>query len=123
MAPNSRALSRVKFAIACESNRIGEGNMRKAWLIAAALACPPIPVIAIAAENEATTDEAKKDPMVCRTDRATGSRVQVRRVCMRRSEWTELQREVRKSMDSISTNNNMGNRGPEIIGAGGPQPQ
>lgn len=57
-----------------------------------------------AAAPAAQTDQAgaKKEKLICRRERATGSRVRVNRTCMTEAQWRELSTKTEKGMNDIS---------------------
>lgn len=87
--------------------------MKSAFLIATILASPGFVSSASAAGGDDPTtaksdDNLMSERKICTTNRATGSRVRVNRVCYTRAQWDEIQANIRKDMNSISRNNNMG---------------
>ncbi|MEL7452586.1 MAG: hypothetical protein AAGJ50_04350 [Pseudomonadota bacterium] len=49
----------------------------------------------------ANVEEEMEDPMVCRRQAISGSRLQKRRVCARQSEWDALREDTQKNVDDI----------------------
>ena len=72
--------------------------MTKVWLAAALLLAPAFASQALAAESEASAEAPKKEKLICRVDRATGSRVRVNRVCLTRAQWEEVEEQKRLSL-------------------------
>lgn len=102
---------------------------RKSVLVAAVVAAPMLFSATGAQAQSANVAEAqqapapatskaaaKKDKVVCREDKATGSRVHVNRVCMTRGEWDEMQHNINSGIAEISRNG----RGPSTMGSLGP---
>ena len=60
---------------------------------------------AAAAVDAARRDNATKNPndMVCREQEVSGSRLDVRRVCMTRLQWDEQRRDARESVERAPT--------------------
>ena len=54
------------------------------------------------AEDEAASNPEEK--VVCRTEKLTGSRTKVKRVCMTKAQWDALAEQTRKGMDDFSRN-------------------
>ncbi len=95
--------------------------MKRGWLFAAVLAYPMFLSSASAADSSeppaaAAQEEPKKEKMICRVDKATGSRVRVNRVCMTRSQWDEMKHNIRTGINQVGQNG----RGPSTIGSLGP---
>ncbi len=74
-------------------------------LIAATLALSPLPAIAqetVATPSVAVAEVAvkteTKDPVVCKRQETTGSRLQSKRVCMTQSQWDIQKRETEQLM-------------------------
>jgi nicotinamide mononucleotide (NMN) deamidase PncC len=59
-----------------------------------------IPGIALAASPPEKQDK-KHDGMVCRDVAQTGSRLDVKRVCMTKEEWEEARRQARESIEKV----------------------
>ncbi|WEK47117.1 MAG: hypothetical protein P0Y56_02190 [Candidatus Andeanibacterium colombiense] len=53
-----------------------------------------------AADEKAPVD--KKDKVICRTDKMTGSRTRVRRTCMTRAQWDDLAAKTKKGLDEFN---------------------
>lgn len=96
--------------------------MMKVWM-AAALVIAPVLASSAAAQDTTTSAEAttasaeapKKEKLICRVDRATGSRVRVNRVCMTREQWDESQRTIRSGINNM-TQNTRGTNGGNPMG-------
>ena len=81
--------------------------MKKLLAIAVVLACPAWVSGAHAAgadETPPAATEAKNDPIVCRVNKRTGSRVKVNRVCMTQSKWDEMQNNIRSGINEMTRN-------------------
>lgn len=76
-------------------------------MIAAVLACPA--PIASASAADVKDDDLRK---ICKTDRATGSRVRVNRICLTRAQWTRLEEEKRKGLEMLGRNGSLSPCGP-----------
>jgi hypothetical protein len=59
-----------------------------------------IPGIAMAA-NPPDKQDKKHDAMICRDVGVTGSRLDVKRVCMTKEEWEEARRQARESIEKV----------------------
>jgi hypothetical protein len=65
----------------------------------------------LAADND-SEDGEKKEKVICRSERATGSLARKTRVCLTQSQWDELNAKTRKDIDDFTT------RGGNREGAG-----
>lgn len=61
----------------------------------------------------------KKDKLICRTNRATGSLLRVNRVCHTQAEWTQIAENARKNINDISRRENVGTETGTGNGMGG----
>ena len=68
-----------------------------------------------AAEEQAPVD--KKDKVVCRTDKMTGSRTKIRRTCMTRAQWDEVERKTKKGLDEFNSSAAGGLKSPDNAAA------
>lgn len=91
--------------------------MRKAFFAAAILIAPAM--LAPAAAADATDGKAEKEKLICRADRATGSRVRVNRVCLTREQWTQVDEKKRKSMENLNRSGSVSPCGPTAMPTGG----
>lgn len=92
--------------------------MRKTWLVVALLAAPAYLSAAAAEPTDESTTAAKTEKKICRKDRATGSLVRVRRICMSKAEWDKVHSDTRNDVEDIQRRGNMGLPGPSTMGAG-----
>lgn len=63
--------------------------------------------IAVAASGAAANaqddaDAAQKEKTICKTQKVTGSRTQVRRVCMTQAQWDEQRRNTKRGLDDMA---------------------
>lgn len=87
--------------------------MMKALVAVAILIAPSfLAPAAAAADSSETSAEAPKEKLICRADRATGSRVRVNRVCLTREQWTEVDEKKRKSMENLNRGGSVSPCGP-----------
>jgi hypothetical protein len=74
----------------------GREKMKLIWMLAGiALTAGTI----AHAEDEA---DVTKEKLVCRTEKLTGSRTKVRRICMTRAQWDEVAQQTKKGLDDFS---------------------
>lgn len=75
--------------------------MLKAIGVAAAM----VATAAVAQAPSEASDAKKTDPneVICRTQNATGSRLDRVRVCKTRAEWAQMRQEQRTTMDRVQT--------------------
>ncbi len=53
-----------------------------------------------AAEGE-SQEAPKKEKMICKKDKVTGSRTKVNRICMTKAQWDQLAATTKKGMDEM----------------------
>lgn len=56
-----------------------------------------------AAENEGA-EPPKKEKMICKRDKVTGSRTKVNRICMTKEQWDKLAASTKKGLDEMGRN-------------------
>ncbi len=56
-----------------------------------------------AAENE-DKEAPKKEKMICKRDKVTGSRTKVNRICMTKAQWDRLAANTKKGLDEMGRN-------------------
>lgn len=56
-----------------------------------------------ATENEGQ-QPAKKEKMICKSEKVTGSRTKVRRTCMTQAQWDQLAESTKKGLDEMGRN-------------------
>lgn len=89
------------------------------WIMARALLAAPLYLSAAAAEpTDKTTTAAQTEKKICRKDRATGSLVRVRRICMTKSDWDKLHSDTKNDIEDIQRRGNMGLPGPDTTPLG-----
>lgn len=78
--------------------------MRKSCMLALLVLTAGASVSAAEKEPKETSQKAtsKKDKVVCRSEKLTGSRTKVRRICMTLEQWDQLAANTRNSMDEAS---------------------
>jgi hypothetical protein len=67
---------------------------------------------ALLASGGATAEtpvETADDPVICRREIETGSRLQARRICMTRSQWEEQRRQQRQAIERAQVQRPMEN--------------
>ena len=94
----------VGFAIICASSATGEVQT------SAAPAAQPPPVAGTTTVASAATTTPVADPVVCKhLEAPTGSRLGASRTCLKKSEWDEMNRRARATIDGIQHGGAMGN--------------
>jgi hypothetical protein len=61
--------------------------------------------VGVSAEEQAATTEAapaKEDKVRCKSEKVTGSRSRVRRICMTESQWAQQASRTKKGLDEMS---------------------
>jgi hypothetical protein len=53
-------------------------------------------------DEQASQQESEKDRLVCKSEKVTGSRARVKRVCLTREQWGELAAETKDNIDQYS---------------------
>lgn len=71
----------------------------KRIILAAAIA---LAASGAAASAQDDAEAAQKEKTICKTQKVTGSRTQVRRVCMTQSQWDEQRRNTKKGLDEMA---------------------
>lgn len=61
---------------------------------------------AAAAAAAAATEAPKKEKLVCHTDKMTGTRTKVRRICRTQAQWDEIYENTRSGMNNFSRGSN-----------------
>lgn len=72
--------------------------MRKTGLLVGFLL---ISVIGTHAAAQEAAAEAEPEKKICRTERMTGSRTRVTRICRTQAEWTAISQAARKQVDDV----------------------
>lgn len=65
-------------------------------IFAGALLATASPAIA---KDDEPADGEKKEKVICRTEKVTGSRTRVNRICMTKSEWEKLEADTKQWVD------------------------
>lgn len=78
-----------------------------ALLLVSALAAP-----APAQDASEASAEAPKEKLICRADKATGSRVRVNRVCLTREQWAAVDEKKRQSLNELGRSGSVSPCGP-----------
>lgn len=77
--------------------------MKRLWILAGAA----LAVAGIAnAQDEQDEETARANKIVCKTEKITGSRTKVRRVCMSRRDWDELALNTRRGVNMLEDDAN-----------------
>ncbi len=90
-----------------EIRQVGVDFHMKRIILAAAIALAASGAAASAQDND---EAAQKEKTICKTQKVTGSRTQVRRVCMTQAQWDEQRRNTKRGLDDM-TRNASGGRG------------
>jgi len=59
---------------------------------------------ALAVEDGAQADGDAKEKKICRSEKVTGSRARVNRICLTEAQWRDLAAQTKKSIDDYSRN-------------------
>jgi len=57
---------------------------------------------AYAKDDDSDKDGEKKEKLICKTERVTGSRTRVNRTCMTSEQWDELAAQTKKNIDDYT---------------------
>lgn len=93
--------------------------MRKTPSLAVILLVPAL--LAGAAPAAADGPKPKDDELICRANRATGSRIRINKRCMTRAEWDKIETETRKAVDDFSVRSSANSGGGGGAASGGPR--
>jgi hypothetical protein len=66
---------------------------------------------ALRAEDKDADAQSEKEKKICRTEKATGSRTRVTRICMTQSQWDNLAQNTARSVENMNRQQNRPDRG------------
>lgn len=75
--------------------------MSKSLFLAILIASASIGTGAQASAREDAPTAPKKEKMICKSEKVTGSRTKVNRVCMTRKQWDQLAANTKKGLDEM----------------------
>ncbi|WP_336977496.1 hypothetical protein [Altererythrobacter fulvus] len=58
----------------------------------------------VSATENGGQEAPKKEKMICKSEKVTGSRTKVRRTCMTQTQWDELAASTKKGLDEMGRN-------------------
>ena len=73
----------------------------KYFIVLAAFAALSTGAMAAAPEQPASSDPARAEKKICRSERATGSLTRRTRICLTAAEWQELNNRTRRGVDDM----------------------
>jgi hypothetical protein len=56
----------------------------------------------VSAAEDQNAEEPKKEKLVCKSEKVTGSRARIKRICMTREQWNEVAAETKRNIDQYS---------------------
>jgi hypothetical protein len=81
--------------------------MKAILMVAGAVALASATVAYAADDEEAATESADADKVICKTERVTGSRTRTSRICMTRAQWDELAAATKAKVDKFQSDGTM----------------